>query len=263
MADYVKKTVPKKIANILSRLISLYENEEWAKNYVYDHQWRCYDDVKRISGLCPNSKILNLGGAPYIFEALAIAEGHDVTSLDLDPSRHAVVVDAFNLNVKNINIEDAMERQGVQLDKYDVICMCEIFEHMRINLVDLMKDLSSRMKGNGYLYLTTPNFFHAREFIYRVLLGRRSGPSLVVEWSKLERLGHMGHVRVYSKRELIEFFEYTGFSVQSASIRNRSSSINWSVKGLIPSAICYILERSFDLFGQELVFVLKTKPSSQ
>jgi len=37
--------------------------------------------------------------------------------------------------------------------------------------------------------------------------------SIYEEWQKLERIGHMGHVREYTANELIEFVENFGFKL--------------------------------------------------
>jgi hypothetical protein len=109
-----------------------------------------------------------------------------------------------------------------------------------------------------YLYMTTPNYFFARNYIQRTLCGR-SGPPLVKEWSKLTNLGHMGHVREYSKKELIEIFSFVGFELHDLKLRNRSVKIDIGkgVKPFLYSSLCKFLSTRFNLFGEELVFVFK------
>lgn len=58
----------------------------------------------------------------------------------------------------------------------------------------------------------------------RFLLGR-SIADPVEEFGKLRNIGHMGHVREYSAREVAHFLDASGFAVQSIDFR----SCSWPV----------------------------------
>lgn len=257
MSYTVKNAISERDLQSLKHLHEQFTNNEWAKKYIETHQLRCLDDVKNIQKLNGNS-ILNIGGAPYIFEALALSRFKSITSLDLEPSRHKEVINNLGLKVLAIDIENPESRSNVSFADFDVVVLCEVLEHMRMDLIGTLRHLKTQMRSDSFLYLTTPNFFFFRRF-FKLMVTGRSGPSLVEEWGKLEKLGHMGHVREYSKKELLELFRYTDFNVESVQLRNRSSTITKTAKGLLPSLVFTFFEKWFDLFAQEFVFVLRPK----
>ena len=220
-------------------------SDAWALDYIDHHAGRCIDDVLRLASLRPGARVLNVGGAPYIFEAAAEAAGLRVTTLDIDPSRHGAIIDAVGADVIEADFEQPDGRGAIDLATFDVICLCEVLEHFRIDLVATLSDIKKRKRPDAIVYLTTPNFFYAPRFLSALRQGR-SGPSLVNEWRKLGELGHMGHVREYSRRELTELFEFTGFRAERVDCRNSQEA-----RGLAK-----YLARAFDGFAQELVFYL-------
>ena len=254
MPEKLQKTNRADVSDCLDRLATLAPSE-WASEYIKAHKWRCFDDIRRVSTLRRTAKILNLGGAPYIFEVLAQLEGHTTLSIDIHPDRNKSIINAFKLDVKNIDFEIDEDRNKINIEEFDIVCMCEVFEHMRIDLVKTMKDISRRMRNDAIIYLTTPNFFFARRLLHRIFSGR-SGPPLNSEWSKIELLGHMGHVREYSQVELTEFFEYVGLRVEDIVVRNRSNWLAHSPLWFLPSLLLGLVERSCNLLGEDLIFTL-------
>ncbi|WP_417463144.1 class I SAM-dependent methyltransferase [Kordiimonas sp.] len=225
------------------------------RRYLSAHRTRCYDDARLVSSLGVDKKVINIGGAPYVFEAISSAMGMRCTSVDIDPKNGANIVEALDLDVKQANIERTDEIKRLELGDYDVIVLCEVFEHLRVNLAETIGEIHSQMRNGAILYLTTPNFYFFRNFSKRVILDR-SGPPVFEEWSKINTIGYMGHVREYSRTELIHFFEMIGFGNISCSVRNRDSKILPGLK-FFPSLFCLPFERLFDRFGQEFVFTLQ------
>lgn len=240
----------------ISRLESL--SSEGTAYYIADHKWRCIDDALRLAQLLPaGGRILNVGGRPYLFEFIARELGLEVVSLDIDPSRDPAECAALGHEIIAADIETAEGRAAARLDQYDIICLAEIFEHMRIDLLATFRDLSTAMRPDARIYLTTPNFYSAPQ-LFKMLAAGRSGPSLVREWGKLDAIGHMGHVREYARCELIEFFAATGLRVETSFVRN-SNEISLSAGGWkeFPfRVVARWLAGRFNRFGQELVFVL-------
>lgn len=242
-------------AQEIEKLASLFAGNDWAQNYIRVHKHRCLDDARNVLAL-GGAKVTNIGGAPYVFEALLQVNGLAPISIDLDPERHRSVITSMKMDVLAINIETDDISQDDVIANSDIVVLCEILEHLRIDLIGALSTLYKEMKPGALLYLTTPNFFYFRRFL-KFMIERRSGPSLVDEWGKLQRLGHMGHVREYSKVELLELFEHVGFQVQSVRLRNRDSRVRKTILGFLPSLFSLVLERTFQIFGQEFVFVLR------
>ncbi len=216
-------------------------SKRWAKDYVLQHRQRIRWDLNYISENIRPMSLLNVGGAPFYFEYLYSQYGGDakITALDLDPDRFPVLTKSSGAVVQNLDIENATaERLVVLSSAFDLVVFNEVFEHLRINIIKTMKDIRSLLSENGVIYMTTPNGLGLLSFIR--LLKRRTGPSLVKEWSKLERLGHMGHVREYSALEICEILEYVGFRIEK-KIYRRHHNAGRGLRGAIIRSVESIL----------------------
>lgn len=203
---------------LVDRLAQLFKNDKWALNYFSIHKYRVFDDLKFLSSISTEGKILNIGGAPYLFEVAARELGFKCSSFDINKERFADQISALDLDVVSTNVETDEFVPSV-LNDYEIVVMCEIFEHFRIDLLKTMRTVFEGLSERSYLYLTTPNFFYKPVFMER-FLSQRSGPSPIKEWSKLTQLGHMGHVREYSLVELVEIFRAIGFKPLFIQARN-------------------------------------------
>ena len=259
----VNKALPLETAGFISELRSLYD-EGWATEYIDDHCFRVADDVERVCSLVDSGDILNVGGAPYLFEFLTSKKlaGRRAVSLDLDPGRHADVIRQAGLHIRKCDIESGHDRSGFDFSRFSLIAVCEVFEHLRMDLIGTFSDVYSGMRDGALLYLTTPNF-HYIMTLWSVYRGR-SGPPPVEEWSKLSTLGHMGHIREYSKDEVVTFLEHIGFDVVEVTFRN-SRPIPISRHPLkAPVSLTFrALAENVPSFAQEMVVVARKHARSK
>jgi SAM-dependent methyltransferase len=188
----------------------------WAAGYAKLHAGRCHCDAQFI-GRRAAKRCLNVGGAPYLFE-FALKKHFpeiDLTTVDLAPERFPAAASVIGMRTVRANIEtETPEIDGT----FDVVVFTEIFEHLRIDILGTMARIRDLLADDGVLYLTTPNGLSLDAW-RRSLLRGRTGPSLVDEWSKLTRLGHMGHVREYSATEVEEVLQYCGFVIEDRQFR--------------------------------------------
>lgn len=210
--------------------------EDWAKNYAGMHAGRCLWDAEFV-GRRPIRRCLNIGGAPYLFEYAIRKQFPDVelTSLDIHPERFPNAAQILGMRIVSCNIEtDA----PALTEKFDMIVFTEMFEHLRIDILGTMRRIRELLAEDGRLYLTTPNGWGWTAWRILYLRGR-TGPYPVEEWSKLSRLGHMGHVRLYSLLELAEVLAHCGFTIQASgyrSLRRRHRGLRDVVMRVRPSS---------------------------
>ncbi len=143
---------------------------------------------------------------------------------DIDPSRIKDISDL--LPVKQVDLDKFTDPE---LEAYDVILFLEILEHLRGNLIQTMTGLLESLKPNGRLILSTPNFRSVMgmyKFLFKGI-GYAASSDLYHEWSKLENIGHMGHVREYTSRELSQFLERIGFDVEKVIYRPTRIGPGW------------------------------------
>jgi len=204
------------------------ELTQWAERYAKFHAGRCYWDAQFVAR-DPIRRCLNIGGAPYLFE-LALKKTipkADITSVDINPERFPRAGSLIGIRRIAANIETDSLPAG---ETFDLVVFTEIFEHLRIDLLGTMVRVRNLLTDDGRLYLTTPNGQGFSAWRKRLLRGR-TGPSVVDEWSKLTRLGHMGHVREYSLTEIREVLTYCGFAIEDARFRVRRRT--WPERDLI------------------------------
>jgi SAM-dependent methyltransferase len=189
---------------------------EWAGGYARLHAGRCHWDAQFVGRRSPK-RCLNIGGAPYLFE-FALKKDFseiDLTSVDLAPERFPNAASMIGMRTVRANIE--IEAPAIE-GKFDSVVFTEIFEHLRIDILGTMARVCDLLADDGILYLTTPNGLSLDAWRTRILHGR-TGPPLVPEWSKLTRLGHMGHVREYTATEVEEVLVHCGFTIEDRQFR--------------------------------------------
>jgi SAM-dependent methyltransferase len=108
-----------------------------------------------------------------------------------------------------IDLEDgapAILQSGLVAGSYDLVVFAEVLEHLDINPVDLLAALLTLLKDDGYVYLTTPNFFRREN---RLKLARFENPQEVYPAAAGNWDRHHHH-REYGAKELFRFISAAG-----------------------------------------------------
>ncbi len=221
---------------------------DWAEAYARRAMRRVEEDVALVLARNPKS-VINVGAAPFMFEFL-VRKVHnsaiDLVAIDIDPDRLGRFAGELGVALVKGNVEtDAIDVPS----QADIVVWTEMIEHCRIDLIGTTKRVAGLAKPGGSVYLTTPN----GRSLTRTLrfLGGRTGRSLIDEWSKLQTVGHMGHVREYSRKELDEFFIHCGLSISDFRTRPALRS-----GGRLPRRVIRRLENVVPRWRDSLVYVL-------
>jgi SAM-dependent methyltransferase len=198
------------------------EVRDWFAGYVQTHAERLAFDLDEVRGLFPApADILELGSTPPVL-TLALARcGYRVTGIDIAPERFAGSIERLGLSILRCNLE--AEPLPCADASFDGVICNEIFEHLRGDLIGIFEEIRRVLRPGGRLILTTPNI-RSVEGLLRFLLAGRSiscGGGIYDEYRKLHTLGHMGHVREYTLREVREFLQAMGFTVEQIVHRGR------------------------------------------
>src|SRR5258708_25861828 len=221
----------------------------WAEKYARNHAGRVLWDVDFLTRNYKFSRCLNIGGAPFVFEYL-MKKAHrevEVVSVDLHPNRFRHVERVLGIKVAQLDVERPPAAGVEMVGQFQCVVFCEIFEHLRVDLLKTMSFVRSLLNEDGFMYLTMPNGLGI-DALRRNLRRGRTGPDPIKEWSKLVNLGHMGHVREYSYTELRDVLVYCGFQVQRYLYRRKTGDSDRFQR---------ILTRFIPKLGNEIVVVAR------
>jgi SAM-dependent methyltransferase len=186
----------------------------WHQDYLANHRIRIAHDLDIINQeISKSQSILEFGSVPLVLTAALKRSGYQVTGCDIHPERYASTIEAMGLNVVECNIET--QQLPFADASFDAVVFNELFEHLRINPVFTLTEVLRIMKPNGILTLSTPNL-RSLDGIRNFLLRDRAyscASNIYLEYQKLQTIGHMGHVREYTRTEVVEFLQTVGFAV--------------------------------------------------
>ncbi len=220
----------------------------WHINDLYNHERRYLADLRVVEALAPAGTILELGSAPCHMTALLKLSGYRMVGVDVNPDRVADLIRQLDLDVRRCDIERSALPFGDEA--FACVLLCETFEHLRIDPAFVLSEISRVLAPGAPLLLTTPNVYSLPS-LGRFLLGR-SIADPVEEFGKLRNIGHMGHVREYSAREVARFLNASGLAVQSIDYRYHAN-----VRGLKGRVLRIAYRLAPRRFRREIVIVAR------
>lgn len=196
----------------------------WYKNYVLGHTERLALDLDLVRKYAQSGDaLLDIGSVPPLLLGALKQLEYRVQGVDIAPERFESSFTKHGIPVAKCNIET--ERLPFPDHAFDLVTFNEIFEHLRINLVFTMSEVLRVTKHNGTLLLSTPNLKSLSGIINFIARSKACScqEGIFDEYLKLSTLGHMGHVREYTPREVSEFLARIGWHVQKFIYRGRYS----------------------------------------
>lgn len=199
--------------NNLKKTIGVGEINDFGNMYFRDQLARYYYTLNIIYGHLDAKVILDIGNYPCHLHKLLLDKGLQVDGIDIRPERIPGRLADCRERTYVWDIES--EKPSDELSqKYDAILLLEVIEHLHVNPLNLLSNLSSILKKNGLLLLSTPNLFSLKNRI-NFVLGKQTFEHPFSVYENLERHGSRGHQRVYSKKELTDMLEVYGFEIQN------------------------------------------------
>lgn len=181
---------------------------EWEKQYLTVHRNRYKVNLECMKRFASGKKVLEIGSVPCHFTALLAMSEYNVTGVDPKPERSERIIQKFSLDVIKCDIE--VEALPFNDNSFETIVFSEVIEHMYVNPLYALREIARVLSPGGILLLFTDNLYSAR-----VLKSFVTGNSLndaVKEWTKLEEIGHRGHIRLYSTKEIFGLLSIAGLT---------------------------------------------------
>ncbi len=183
--------------------------KSWNIRYYKTHKKRYKSILKLVKKEYTKGKILEVGSAPFHLTFCLKKLEYPIIGLDLDPKRSAFFIKKHKLTIKKGDIES--QKFPFKDNTFDMVLFSEVFEHLRIDPITTMKEINRILKPEGKLILTTPNLY-AIDRVVRFFFGQGIN-NAYEEFNKLHTLGHMGHIREYTQKELKLFLINTNFEI--------------------------------------------------
>ena len=186
---------------------------QWNIEYFHKHKNRYLNDLRLINKHYQKGGILEIGSLPCHMTYCLQRLSYPVVGIDIDPDRSGQFIKKHRLKIHKCDVEN--EKLPLEDEAFGFVVFNEIFEHLRINPIKTLNEIQRVMKPGGILILTTPNLYSIANII-KFNLGKGINDPYN-EFEKIEKLGHMGHVREYSTKEVAKFLEKTGFTVSKVN----------------------------------------------
>ena len=198
--------------------------KDWYNNYSTNHINRLSFDLQYLMDEFsePNDiKVLELGSVPPVLTNAIHKKGYKVTGFDIGPERFNNCI----INNKLIIVKGTIGIEKLPFDNnsFDAIIMNEVFEHLNTNLIEVIEDIKRILKPGGRLFISTPNLKSMVGIKNFLLHGKAYSccSEIYDEYDKIEKFGHMGHVREYTPSEIIIFFNKMGLKTLKLIYRGK------------------------------------------
>ena len=205
----------------------------WWSEYLRIHRKRYKTLLAFIDEEDKSSKLLDIGCAPGHFTILLKLMGYNIEGVDINPDRMGNLWQKYSISAHKIDVEQ--EPLPYLDNSIDVAFFAEMLEHLRINPIFTLREIYRILKPGGRMILSTPNITLYLRLL--VLLGVSYQGDPVEEFSNLEKLGHMGHIRLYDTKEILHLVKHVGFTVTSYKYKGKPLG---GKKALLVSLLCPI-----------------------
>jgi predicted SAM-dependent methyltransferase len=195
----------------------------WLDGYVNNDNGRLKKELDYVTkNIARDKTILEYGSAPFIFTKALALENYNVIGTDINPDRFT---NFEKLDLQILTVDYDKDPLPIIDESVDEIICNEVFEHMRGNLISTFKEAFRVLKIGGHIHITTPNVRSIKGLYMFIFKNKCCSCACDIyhEWEKINSIGHMGHVREYTAREVKDFLERIGFVVEKVYFIGQST----------------------------------------
>lgn len=197
--------------NKLKKIIGIGEINDFGNMYFKSQLARYYYSLNIAYKYFKGKLIVDVGNYPGHLHKILLDKGFDIEGIDIKPER---IPDRLGDCKKRTFVWDIENEKPPKIinNRYDAIMCLEVIEHLHVNPLNFLNSLSSILKLNGLMLLSTPNLLSLKHRI-NFILGKQVFEHPLSVYENLERHGSRGHQRIYSSNELADLLEVYGFEV--------------------------------------------------
>lgn len=216
--------------------------------------WRVEADFAFLKKTVPNpANVLDVGAIPPMLIGLMAHDGMKHLSV-MDP--HANRFEAFFKRHGIAYVEGDLLAGNTpeQPTPFELVCLCEVLEHLPGDIVYTLEQVSNWVKPGGYLYLTTPNLRSVSGAVGLFWRGSglasKSREPIRKQFARAKGgYGYFGHIREYTEKEVRNLVEGMGYDHVATSFQVHPRAETFDAR------VIQILETMlppFRLFGKYL-----------
>ncbi|MCK4792999.1 MAG: class I SAM-dependent methyltransferase [Desulfobacteraceae bacterium] len=205
---------------------------DWANQYLAGHMdhYRClFSQISDIYEIKNIKYILDIGSVPGHMAAILKFAGLNIDAVDIEPERSRELFESMDICYHKVDVES--EPLPFPDNTYDLVIFSEILEHLRKNPLKAMAEIHRVLKPDGVCLLSTPQITPLMR--WRFLFGHDYQDDIISEYAKLETIGHMGHIRLYSRDEVERILKHFNFSVIKIKSGGKLSGKNTGFVGTL------------------------------
>lgn len=213
----------------------------WLEEYARTQESRLAQELGLlVQWLEPGASVVDVGSTPPILTLALRERGYRVSAVDLEPERFASGLEEAGLPSYACNVE--IEPIPLPDESADAVLFNEVFEHLRIDIPRTLRELARILRRDGRLFLSTPDFPSGGSLLRLVRTGRL-GPDITEEYAERASLGHMGHVRLYTPREVMDAVEAVGLQSVALYYRHPLDAAKGAVRETAVNLIVRLLPK--------------------
>lgn len=184
--------------------------------YLNRTSWRVEADYAFLKRAVPSPRrTLDVGAIPPMLIGFMAHDGAKNLSV-MDP--HANRFESF-FQRHGIEFAEGDLLAGntpTQPEPFDLVCLCEVLEHLPGDIVRTLDQVSQWVEPGGYLYLTTPNLRSVSGAVGLFLRGSglasKSREPIRKQFARAQGgYGYFGHIREYTEKEVRNLVEGMGY----------------------------------------------------
>jgi len=192
------------------------EDEYWDDAFLEMWKSRYQVDLELLDRYCKSGPVLEVGALPCHLTVALKELGYAISGVDLAPHRATHLIRQFDLEIRRCDVE--VEPLPFDDESFGAVLLIEVFEHLRIDPLFVLSEINRVLETGGVLMLTTPNLYSLDKRL-KYLAGHGFNDTLK-HFRYLREVGHVGHVREYSTREMKAFVRYSDFEIVAVEFRN-------------------------------------------
>ncbi len=164
--EFVNKNVIRDIVTkTINRILENKNLDNEHRIYYNDHLERYIEILSLIPKAKPGERVLEVGSFTIFSYFLKVILGYnDITGLDIFPDiKEKEITKNFILNdeyfeqkILNINLNNKLELEKLQKNRYNKIFFFEVLEHLHYQ-TDVLKAFRNMIEPGGNLFLSCPN----------------------------------------------------------------------------------------------------------